>query len=163
MKKYLSKEIIYLFLGSLIVGYLLYRSYSHAEVLQPQTSKIELQMDSIAAARKQKKMARLEFWYDEMLSTAYTRNEKDEQVMAKEAFFLAKSIFPDRMEPRINLVRVFSSLCYDKGFFCYDAIREIKYAHKYVDSTDVSMVHELDSLNLLVKDVDYQVETEFIQ
>ena len=159
----MKKEIVYILLGSFIVGWLIYRSYSKAKVFQPQTSQIQLQMDSVAIARKERKLARLEFWYDEMLSTAYNHNENGEEIMAKEAFFLAKTIFPQRMEPRINLVRAFSSLCYDKGFFCYDARKEISYAHKYVDSADLAMVQELDSLYLLVKDVEFEEGAEFIQ
>ncbi len=163
MKQFLSKEVIYLILGSLIIGLLINKYYTKAKVFQPQTSQIQLQMDSVALARKQMKLARLEFWYDEMLTTAHVHNENGEEIMAKEAFFLAKTIFPTRMEPRINLVRSFSSLCYDKGFFCYDARKEINYAYKYVDSTNVSMVRELDSLYVLIKDVEFEEGAEFLQ
>ncbi len=163
MKHFLSKEVIYLILGSLIIGLLINKYYTKAKVFQPQTSQIQLQMDSVALARKQMKLARLEFWYDEMLTTANVHNENGEEIMAKEAFFLAKTIFPTRMEPRINLVRSFSSLCYDKGFFCYDARKEINYAYKYVDSTNVSMVRELDSLYVLIKDVEFEEGAEFLQ
>lgn len=163
MKHLLSKEVILLILGSIVLAFLIYKFFNSAEALKPKTSQIQLQMDSVAIARKERKLARLEFWYDEMLSTAYNHNESGEEIMAKEAFFLAKTIFPTRMEPRINLVRSFSSLCYDKGFFCYDARKEINYAYKYVDSSDVSMVRELDSLFVLIKDVDYEQETEFLQ
>lgn len=146
-----------------MLGWLCYHYYNKQEIFQPQASVIQIQLDSIAIAKKQAKLKRLEFWYDEMLVTAYVHQDRGEEILAKEAFFLAKSIFPERMEPRINLVRTFSSLCYDKGFYCYDAEKEISYAHRYIDSTDTPMVFELDSLFALVKDVEFRYETEFIQ
>jgi len=146
-----------------MLGWLCYHYYNKQEVLQPQTPVMQIHLDSIEMVKKQAKIRRLEFWYDKMLLAAYVHKRNGEEIMAKEAFFHAKTIFPERIEPRINLVRSFSSLCYEKGFYCYDAQREIDYAHRYIDSTDTPMVYELDSLFALIKDVDYNLETEFIQ
>lgn len=162
MKSIISKEILYLVVGSIMVFYILSSFFKSQEVLQPQKPFLQVQMDSIQEAREARKLVRLEFWYDEMLATGYSQKDSSHLIMAKEAFFLAKSIFPERMEPRINLVRSFSELCYDKGFFCYEARREISYAYKYVDSTDIKMVVELDSLFALVKDIDYEEGAVFI-
>lgn len=155
--------MIFLIIGAFIVGAICYHFYNQQKTFKPYTSVLQSQLDSVALMRKQAKLDRLEFWYDELLSTAYDRKENDDEIMAKEAFFLAKTIFPHRIEPRINLVRTFSSLCYDKGFFCYDARKEINYVYRYVDSTDVQMVHEIDSLYALVKDIEFEEGVEFLQ
>lgn len=163
MKSLISKEIIYVVLGSGMLFYIISHYFNNTEVLRPQKSFLQEQMDSIQQAREQLKLTRLEFWYDEMLATAYTQKDSSNLIMAKEAFFLAKSIFPERIEPRINLVRSFSDLCYDKGFFCYEARKEINYAYRYVDSLDTQMLAELDSLYALVKEINYEENVEFIQ
>lgn len=162
MKSLIRKEVIYLVLGSIMLFYILSSFYNKQEVFKPQVPYLQKQMDSINLARKELKLKKLEFWYDEMLTTAYVQKDSSNLIMAKEAFFLAKSIFPERIEPRINLVRSFSELCYDKGFFCYEARKEINYAYRYVDSTDLQMVSELDSLHALVKDIDYEGGVEFL-
>lgn len=163
MKTIFTKEVIFLIIGAFFVGVLFYHFYNKQEVFKPQTSFLQKQLDSIELIRKEAKLERLEFWYEEMLMTAYNRQSNGDEIMAKEAFFLAKTIFPERIEPRINLVRSFSSLCYDKGFFCYDARKEINYAYRYIDSTDVPMVNELDSLYALVKDIEFEEGVEFLQ
>jgi len=158
----IRKEIMYLVLGSMMLFYILSSFYNKQDVFKPQTPYLQKQMDSIQQARKELKLLKLEFWYNEMLTTAFKQRDSSNLIMAKEAFFLAKSIFPERMEPRINLVRSFSELCYDKGFFCYEARKEINYAYKYVDSTNLKMIAEIDSFYLLVKDIDYEAGIEFI-
>jgi len=142
--------------------YILSSFYKKQEVFKPQTPFLQKQMDSINLARKELKLKKLEFWYDEMLTLAYVQKDSSNLIMAKEAFYLAKTIFPERIEPRINLVRSFSELCYDKGFFCYEARKEINYAYRYIDSTDTKMKIELDSLYALVKDIDYEEGVEFL-
>lgn len=163
MKALISKEIIYVVLGSAMLFYIASYYYNKSEVLKPQKPFLQVQMDSIQQARESLKLKRLEFWYDEMLATAYAQKDSANLIMAKEAFFLAKSIFPERVEPRINLVRSFSDLCYNKGFFCYEARKEINYAYRYVDSLDTPIITELDSLYALVKDINYEENVEFIQ
>lgn len=163
MKSIISKEILYLVAGSFMLFYIVNSFLKKQPDVEPRKSYLQEQMDSIQQAREQLKITKLEFWYDEMLMTAYTQKDSSNLIMAKEAFFLAKSIFPERIEPRINLVRSFSDLCYDKGFFCYEARKEIHYAYRYVDSVDVAIVAELDSLYALVKDIDYEENIEFIQ
>lgn len=162
MKSLIRKEVFFLFFGSIMLFYILSSFYNRQEVFKPQTPFLQKQMDSIQQARKELKLKKLEFWYDEMLTMAYVQKDSSNLIMAKEAFFLAKSIFPDRIEPRINLVRSFSELCYDKGFFCYEARKEINYVYRYVDSTDTKMKTEIDSLYLLVKDIDYEEGVEFV-
>jgi len=163
MSSLIRKEVIYLVLGSIMLFCILSSFYNKQEVFKPQVPFLHKQMDSIKLARKELKLKKLEFWYDEMLTTAYVQKDSSNLIMAKEAFFLAKSIFPERIEPRINLVRSFSELCYEKGFFCYEARKEINYAYRYVDSANVKMVSELDSLHILVKDIDYEAGVEFLE
>ncbi len=150
--------------SALIILFLAHHYLTTAPVFEiKEKSYVESQMDSVLLLREQQKLERLEFWYHEKLHQARVHADTMELIKASEDFFLAKSIFPERMEPRMNLARIYATLCYDAGFFCYEAKREISYAYNYVDDKDYLMSSELDQLDKKIKEVQFEQTADFIQ
>ncbi len=89
--------------------------------------------------------------YSELMSLArvYLREERYKE--AASTFFEAKTLFPDRLDPRKNLCYTYIMQCRDRGgLSCQLAKREIYYAMKYVPDTDELNLKYLSGLAALV-------------
>jgi|GEM_PF-1459407 len=164
MSGLINRQTIMLIGSALIILFLGHHYLTTAPVFEiKKKSYLQTQADSVLLLREREKLERLEFWYHEKLQEAQIHADTMELIKATEDFFLAKSIFPERMEPRINLARIYATLCYDAGFFCYEAKREISYAHHYVDESDYKMNSELYKLDEKIKDIEFEQTIDFIQ
>jgi len=166
MKNWFSKEIVYLILGGIMLMVTISHCISSSAVISiapgPATIKHQALLDSIMTEREEIKLERMEYWYCRMISDGNSSLDSAYLIRATEDFFHAKTIFPDRIEPRINLVRTYATLCYELGFFCYEAEREISYAYNYINAEDLQLKTEVDKFADLISEVDYEGQIEFI-
>jgi len=159
-----KRQTLMLIGSALIILYFAHRYLTTAPVFEiKETSYLQAKLDSVELERQKIKLARLEFWYEEKLNQAKNHADTLELIKATEDYFLAKSIFPERMEPRMNLARIYATLCYDAGFFCYEAKREISYAYHYIEDNDHHLSSELDMLDTKIKEVNFEQTSEIIQ
>lgn len=90
--------------------------------------------------------------YSELMSLARTYLREERYQEAATTFFEAKTLFPERIDPRKNLCYTYIMQCRDKGgLYCKKAQREIYYAFKYVTETDRTNLEYLTELAALVK------------
>ena len=70
--------------------------------------------------------------------------------LAIENFYWAKTLFPDRIQPRKNLCYSYFMMCQEDSRYCNKGKRELYYAMKYVDPTDLTTYSYLNNLVDLV-------------
>lgn len=151
--------------GSIVIGLYLLITYTleHHPVFQiKERSFVETKMDSMEMVYQKRKLKKLESSYCEMMSKANISADTGALVEASEHYFLAKTIFPERIEPRLNLAKTFCELCYDTGFFCYEARKEIRYAHFYIADTPHYKT-ELFAYEAKIKDFNFEYDIEFME
>jgi len=164
MSQLFKKPTLMLIGSALIILFLAHDYLTTSPVFKiKEVSYLDARKDSIIMEREKIKLAKLECWYDMKLVEAKIHADTAELIKATEDFFLAKSIFPERMEPRMNLARIYATLCYDAGFFCYEAKREISYAYNYVGKSDHYSSSDLDILHDKIKEVKFEQTVDFIQ
>ena len=95
--------------------------------------------DVIRESEWQKRnIAAMNLSYDELMMMGKDLVEEQRLEEAIEYFYYAKSLFPYRIEPRMQISYLYMSLCSeDQMSYCAYAKKELYYAMKYVDPAAV--------------------------
>ncbi len=74
--------------------------------------------------------------YAELMNMGKSYADDNQWILAREHFFLAKTLFPDRIGPRKHLCYSYLMLCQEDWRYCDRGRKELYYAMKYVQPTD---------------------------
>lgn len=96
--------------------------------------------------REKRNIAKMNRSYAEMIALGQAHLAVDNYTDAMYSFFDAKTIFPDRIQPRKNLCYIYLMQCRENDRYCSLAKREIYYAMKYVGDADVRSKEYIETL-----------------
>ena len=114
-------------------------------------SKEEFSWDAYVKDREKRNAIKMQKSYEELMLLGHIHSESSEWDKATENFFYAKSLFPDRIEPRKQLCYAFLMNCQADIRYCTQAKRELYFAMKYVDPADRRNMTYLSDLVALVQ------------
>ena len=87
--------------------------------------------------------------YDELMVRGETFTRRRNFHDAAACYYFAKSIYPEKEEPRRFLSLAYMNLCAHHGEYCGDAKKEVYYAFRYVPDTSFYYADLLDMASAL--------------
>lgn len=150
-KAYLKS--ICLLLGTFLLLFLAARSFvnNHPAFDFSPREGVEYSWESYLKDRDRRNIKKMNRSYAELMSLARAYLRDEDYQKAANTFFEAKTLFPERIDPRKNLCYTYIMQCRNKrGLPCQLAKKEIYYALKHVDHTDVQNKTYLSELASLV-------------
>ena len=101
--------------------------------------------------RQERNLASMNLHYSQFMSLGQANLDQEYVEVALNHFFNAKSLFPERLEPRKNLCYSYMIKCQADYRWCKQAKREIYYALKYVNDADPLNKEYIETLADLVQ------------
>lgn len=101
--------------------------------------------------RQERNLASMNQHYAQFMTLGQANLDQEYVEVAVNHFFNAKSLFPERIEPRKNLCYSYMIRCQNDSRYCRQAKREIYYALKYVNDADPLNKQYIEQLADLVK------------
>lgn len=86
--------------------------------------------------RERMNEAKMKLSYQELMSLGRTFTSEKAYAEALHHFYLAKTIYPDKIAPRKNLCYSYLMLCQEDWRYCDKGKKELYYAMKYVQPED---------------------------
>jgi len=152
VKHVIALGLIGLLLYMIVSSINIYDSVFTGPTQEPKMSEWESYFES-----RQKRNARaMKLSYEDLMMIGHELLEEEDFKEAIEAFKLAKSIYPEAMDPRIQLCYIYLQLCQSNTNACNYGKREIYYAMQHLDGADHASKAYLDKL------VDHTDLTELI-
>ena len=106
-------------------------------------------LDEYVKIRDQRNKVKMKLSYDDLMINGDEDTKEENWASAIGNYYYAKSIYPDRIEPRRQLCYVLLMECQEDYRACDKAKKELYYAMKYVhpnDRTNLSYLEELVQL-----------------
>ena len=110
-----------------------------------QESKIS-EWDSYLESRRKRNAKAMKLSYEDLMVIGQELLDENNLKEVIEAYKLAKSIYPESIDPRIRLSYIYLELCQSNGNACGYGKREIYYAMRYIDGADPTITNYLDRL-----------------
>ena len=101
--------------------------------------------------RQERNLASMNLHYSQFMSLGQANLEQEYHEVALSHFFNAKTLFPERLEPRKNLCYSYVLKCQADYRWCKQAKREIYYALKYVNEADPLNKEYIENLAEIVQ------------
>jgi hypothetical protein len=101
--------------------------------------------------RQERNLASMNMHYAQFMSLGQANLSQKYIDVALRHFFNAKTLFPERIEPRKNLCYSYVVKCQSDSRWCRQAKREIYYALKYVNDADPLNKQYIEQLADIVK------------
>lgn len=114
------------------------------------TEKEEFSWDEYVTQRERRNAISMRLSYEELMESGLTHTDEGRWSQASENFYYAKTIYPDRIEPRRQLCYTYLMRCQDDARYCDKAKKELYFAMKYVHENDYTNKNYLLSLVDLV-------------
>lgn len=86
--------------------------------------------------REKRNLRAMNLSYDELIELASSYEEIGEQQIAIDHYYQAKTIFPERVEPRVRMCYLYLKRCQENWRYCRRAKKELYFAEKYMDKAD---------------------------
>lgn len=129
----IGKVILYYLIGGLFLLWMAHRYVESQSAFDLSSNKAPIAEESVEERIwKARQMKKLNKSYNEMMYLGDSYKEQKDLAKAANRYFDAKTIFPERVEPRLELCRTFYQLSQRQEAFCWFAKKEIKYALKYI-------------------------------
>lgn len=159
----LLKDIIKLLtlaFGIIIIGKTYYNNTEAFHL--PKTNYAKAKEIAINKKAQTKKRALLDKSYEEMMCAGDSHMNEDAFYYASKRYFDAKSIYPERFEPRIALCRSLMKLAEKTDYFLPSTQKEIFYAFNYSHTTnDQRLLDELCQMDQDVIQIYEKAKTGF--
>lgn len=125
----------------LMAGYGIYWLYSFASdhpVFGPPRAKVGASMDweNYYRRRQERNLKAMNLSYDQLMKMAKEQEDLGAYGEAIDHYYTAKTIFPERMEPRVQMCYLYILGCQEDWRICRYAKREIYYALRQVNEAD---------------------------
>jgi len=115
----------------------------------PKTNYSKAKTDELNKTRKTKKRAFIDKSFEEMMCAGDSHMYNEEYYYASRRYFDAKSIYPEKFEPRIALCRSLMKLSERTDYFLPSTQKEIHYAFNYTHNTnDERLLDELCQMDM---------------
>ncbi len=141
--------VLILFLGSILSDFIRHNPvFGPARALNEDiASEWELYLKN----RQKRNIRAMNMSYDELIQIATSYEEIDEKQIAIEHYYQAKTIFPDRIEPRVRMCYLYLKECQEDWRYCRRAKKELYFAEKYLDTADQETQQYIANLISLMK------------
>ena len=151
MARHISKAIGSIFIIGLVLSVFNIISLDDS-VFNVVPNKEELySLDEYVMNRDRRNRVKMKISYDDLMINGDEDTKKEDWASAIGNYYFAKSIYPDRIEPRRQLCYVLLMECQEDYRACNQAKKEIYYAMKYVHSNDRFNKDYLDKLVQLME------------
>lgn len=132
-----------------VFGWIIYDFVSHSPVFGPARAVVEEPSDGrekYLKNREKRNIKAMNLSYGEHVELGNFYVELGEKDLAIEHYYEAKTIFPERIEPRIQMCYLYLMQCQENRHYCRPAKRELYYAQKYVKNADKEIQEYLSNL-----------------
>lgn len=143
------RPLLFLSVLTLVFGYIIYDFVSHNPVFGPSqrvNEDIASSWELYLKDRAKRNLRAMNMSYDELVAIAQSYEDIGERDIAVAHYYKAKTIFPERIEPRVQLCYLYLKQCQVDWRYCRSAKRELYYAEKYLDSADPDIQAYLSQL-----------------
>lgn len=96
--------------------------------------------------REKRNKAKMKASYQDLMVIGNIYVKERNWELAIENYYWAKTLFPDRIEPRKNLCYAYFMLCQEDYRYCKKGKRELYYAMQYADPSDEATFNYLSRL-----------------
>ena len=96
--------------------------------------------------RQKRNLRAMNLSYDQLIELASSYEEIGERQIAIEHYFQAKTIFPERVEPRVRMCYLYLKECQVDWRYCRRAKKELYFAEKYMEKADIETQHYIAKL-----------------
>ena len=96
--------------------------------------------------RQKRNLEKMNYSFDRLMELGNEMYDQGNIDGAVNHFFYAKSLFPSRMAPRIKLCQSYLFMCESEDSSCSEARKEIYFASKYVEASDLDSRQLLDEM-----------------
>ena len=162
--KHVLRPLIFMAALMLIFGSIIYELSSNSPVFGPPrvlNEDIASEWELYLKNREKRNIRAMNLSYDQLVQLATDYEEVGEREIAIEHYFQAKTIFPDRIEPRVRMCYLYLKGCQEDWRYCRTAKKELYFAEKYMDKAGPETQEYLSRLiSLMQMDDLVQMEEE---
>jgi len=138
----------------LFFGSMLYQFINHNPVFGPprvNNENIASEWELYLTNRAKRNIRAMNLSYDQLIQLASSYEDIGEKQIAIQHYFQAKTIFPDRIEPRVRMCYLYLKECQEDWRYCRRAKKELYFAEKYMDTADAETQEYINKLISMLK------------
>ncbi|MFT4567363.1 MAG: tetratricopeptide (TPR) repeat protein [Saprospiraceae bacterium] len=148
------RPLLFMTVLVLFFGSILYDFVSHNPVFGPPRAlneDIASEWELYLKNREKRNLRAMNLSYDELIQIAASYEEIGERQIAIEHYYQAKTIFPERIEPRVRMCYLYLKECQEDWRYCRIAKKELYFAEKYMEKADQETQQYIAKLISLMK------------